>query len=185
CSAPTTSRSAASRSSPTSTLSERLRSRVGGSPPPPAPPPSPPPLPPFPTSTSTGQGPGCAAHSAATARAASGGGGAARDHTSATPIAPLARRSSSGWGVSTMAGAAVRGGRGPRPHHPHADRPFAPQVVERLGRLDDERRLLFVPVPRTVAPREQQRAVGTDHLVELGPRLREHQRFRRAVEVLQ
>src|SRR5947207_2988244 len=46
-------------------------------------------------------------------------------------------------------------------------------------------RLRLVPVPRAVASAEEQRLVGPDHVVELGPRLREHQGFGRAVEVLE
>src|SRR5437667_4335 len=102
-SGPSSARSASTRSSAASTWSERLRSRVtpgsrpglaltpGASPgtlPPPFPDPSS-------HSTSTGAGPGWAAHRAATARVASGGGGASGDQRSATPIAPLAFRSSS------------------------------------------------------------------------------------------
>src|SRR2546430_11201088 len=43
---------------------------------------------------------------------------------------------------------------------------------------------LFRSAP-AVAARQQQRAVGTDHLVQLSPGLWEHQRLRGAVEVLE
>src|SRR5437899_697994 len=104
-SVPSSPRSAPSRSSATSTRSERLRSRAvspGLRPPLPAPVSL---AAPSAHSSSTGQGPGCAAHTAVTARAASGGGGAPRDHTNATPIAPFARSCSSDWAPSTMNGA--------------------------------------------------------------------------------
>src|SRR5439155_24238643 len=48
-------------------------------------------------------------------------------------------------------------------------RPAVLELVQRPGRVDDERRLLLVPVPRAVTAREQQRVVGMDHVVQLGP----------------
>src|SRR4029077_9009077 len=57
--------------------------------------------------------------------------------------------------------------------------------VERLGGFDDERGLLLPTVARAVTPREKQRAIGADHLVQLGPGLREHERLRGAVKVLE
>ena len=72
-----------------------------------------------------------------------------------------------------------------RPAQRDPDRAAGFQLIQQPCALDNERRLLLTAIARAVPSGQQVGAIGADHTVQLGPRLREHQRLRRTMKILE